>query len=82
MSRRLTRTTRYLFAAFTAAGLSFGANAVLAVPAPPNACEYAPARGRPGASCNVNSDCTSTCQFYYGSYSIGKCNSGCCLCTY
>jgi hypothetical protein len=82
MSRWLARTSRFAFAALVVAGLTSGAGAVLAAPAPANACEYAPYRGRPGVACSVNADCTSTCKFYYGDYSIGKCMSGCCVCAY
>lgn len=83
MSRRITRTARGVFATLVAAGLTFGAGAVLASPASAAAaCPYNPSHGQIGASCSTSAQCTQACTNFYGEHSPGGCPSGCCVCAY
>ena len=88
MSRRITRTFRGAFAALVAAGLTFGAGAVLASPASAKAaCPYNPSIGQIGASCTTHAYCTQVCTDFYGDYSPSRCSGlggavGCCTCAY
>lgn len=78
MSRRLSRTARFSFAALVGAGLTFGAGSALAAPRAAAACPYNPSQGQFGYTCSTVTDCNLQCPQSFGN----MCNAlrGCCRC--
>jgi hypothetical protein len=68
-----------MFAALVAAGLTFGAGAALASPAPPR-CPYNPDNGQIGLACSTNTECEQGCTAWWGGPNPGFCSNGCCIC--
>jgi hypothetical protein len=77
MSRRLSRTARFSFAALVGAGLTFGAGSVLAAPSAAAACPYNPSIGHYGFTCSTVADCNIECPRSSGNICT---LAGCCRC--